>query len=163
MPDVAQPALLCFDGSDDAGAAITAAAKLLGTREAVLITVWEPVSVWAPYDPAAFLGAGVGKLGSHALGLDEIAEEVAEDNVQRGIELARQAGFETTGRTVRGKTWQAICDTAAELDAAAIVLGARGLSRVSAMLLGSVSAAVVAHARRPVLVIPHHRGEEDGD
>jgi nucleotide-binding universal stress UspA family protein len=148
------PALLCFDGSDDAGAAIATAAELVGSRQAVVVTVWEPVSVWAPYDPGAVLSAGVAKLGSKALGLDEIARQVAEENLQRGVELARQAGFEARGQTAHGKTWQAICETAEELQAAPIVLGARGLSRVGAMVLGSVSAAVVAHARRPVLVIP---------
>jgi nucleotide-binding universal stress UspA family protein len=151
---VPQPVLLCFDGSDDARAAIKAAVELLGTREAVVVTAWEPVSVWAPYDPGAVLSAGVAKLSSNALGLDEIAQQVAEENTQRGVELARQAGFEARGQTVRGKTWHAICDAADELDAAPIVLGARGLSRIGAMVLGSVSAAVVAHARRPVLVVP---------
>jgi nucleotide-binding universal stress UspA family protein len=155
------PALLCFDGSEDAGAAITTAGELLGSREAVVVTVWEPVNVWAPSDPGGVLSAGVAKLGSQALGLDDIAREVAEENLARGLELARQAGFEARGQTVRGKTWQAICDTARELHAEPIVLGARGLSRVGAMLLGSVSAAVVAHAGRPVLVIP--RQNDAGD
>jgi nucleotide-binding universal stress UspA family protein len=149
-----QPALLCFDGSDDAGAAIAAAAELLGSRQAVVVTAWEPLSVWAPYDPGGVLSAGVAKLGTKALGLDEIALEVAEENLKRGLELARAAGFDARGQTARGKTWQAICETADELQAEPIVLGARGLSRVGAMVLGSVSAAVVAHARRPVLVIP---------
>jgi hypothetical protein len=44
---------------------------------------------------------------------------------------------------------------AGELDAGAIVLGARGLGRVESTLLGSVSSAVVHNARRPTLVVPH--------
>jgi nucleotide-binding universal stress UspA family protein len=148
------PPLLCFDGSDDATAAIKAARGLLGASEAVVLTVWEPVSVWAPYDPGAVLSAGVAKLGSKALGLDEIAREMAEEMLQRGILLAEQAGFQARGQVAQGKAWQAICDTADELEAEPIVLGARGLSRVESMFLGSVSAGVVAHARRPVLVIP---------
>lgn len=153
-------ALLCFDGSDDATAAITTAAELLGSREAVVLTVWEPVAVWAPYDPGAVLSAGVAKLGSKALGLDEITSQVAEENVERGVDLARKAGFSASGQTARGKTWQAICHVATELDAAPIVLGARGLSRIGAMVLGGVSSAVIARARRPVLVLPR-QGPED--
>jgi nucleotide-binding universal stress UspA family protein len=76
------------------------------------------------------------------------------------VQLAREAGFDARGQLARGKTWRAICDTADELDAAPIVLGARGLSRVESVLLGSVSEAVLVHAKRPVLVIPHHDSDD---
>jgi len=94
------------------------------------------------------------KLASRALGLDEIARDLAEERVTQGGELARQAGFEAEGRTVGGKPWRAICDVADDVDAEPIVVGARGLSRIQSALLGSVSAAVVQHAHRSVLVVP---------
>ena len=156
MQFVSSPALLlAYDGSDDSAAAITSAAALFSVRDAVVVTVWEPVAVWAPYDPAAVLSAGVTKLGSKSLGLDEIAREVAEETLASGVRLAGEAGFTARGHLAHGKPWQAICETATEHDAAAIVLGARGLGRVESVLLGSVSTAVVSHAHRPVLVIPH--------
>jgi nucleotide-binding universal stress UspA family protein len=157
------PVLLCFDGSEDAAVAIAAAGELLMPREAVVVTVWEPVAVWEPYDPGALLSAGVASIGSEALGLDEIANRVAEDKVDRGVRLAREGGFDARGEIARGKTWHAICETADALDASTIVLGARGLSRVKSMLLGSVSSAVVTHAKRPVLVIPHHGSGDPAD
>ena len=156
----AHTALLCFDGSADAAGAIASAGELLAGRAAVVLTVWEPVAVWQPYDPGAVLGAGIAKLGSRALGLDEIASELAQEKLDRGVELAREAGFDARGQLAHGKTWRAICDTAEELDAAPIVLGARGLSRVESVLLGSVSEAVLVHAKRPVFVIPRHESEE---
>ena len=69
--------LLCFDGSDDAVAAIASAGRMLGPRNAVVLTVSEPVTVWQPYDPATALTAPLSKLASRALGLDEIARDVA--------------------------------------------------------------------------------------
>ena len=89
----AAPVLLCYDGSDDAAAAITAASALFSVRDAVVVTVWEPVAVWAPYDPAALLSAGVSTLGSRALGLDQISREVAEETLARGVKLARPGGL----------------------------------------------------------------------
>lgn len=147
-------ALLCFDGSGDAVNAITVAGELLGSRAATVLTVWEPVAIWEPYDPATILSAGVSRLAAKELGLDEIARDIARSTMERGLELARQAGFDATGKISSGKAWRAICDAAQQIDAAPIVLGARGLSRVQSALLGSVSAAVAAHAKRAVLVIP---------
>jgi len=153
----AHPVLLCFDGSDAAAAAIAKAGELLGPRTAVLLTVWEPLSVWEPYDPATILTAPVSKLASKELGLDEIAHELAREKSDRGVALARTAGFEVQGRVAEGKSWSTICDVAEKLDAEPVVVGARGLSRVQSALLGSVSSAVLAHVDRPVLVIPTHR------
>jgi nucleotide-binding universal stress UspA family protein len=152
------PVLLCFDGSDDAATAIAQAAELLAPRRAVVLTVWEPVATWEPYDPATVLSAPMSKLLSRELGVDDIAAQLAEEKVKQGVALASSAGFAAQGRAAHGKTWRAICDVAHEIDAATIVVGARGLSRMGSLLLGSVSSAVLAHAERPVLVVPHHGG-----
>ena len=153
------PTLLCFDGSDDAAHAIGVAGRVLGPRSAVVVTVWEPVAIWEPYDPGAVVSGAVSRLGAEALGLDEIARDLAHSTMERGVELARAAGFDANGHVASGKTWRAICDTAGDNGAVPIVLGARGLSRVESMLLGSVSAAVVAHAGRAVLVVPRAQTE----
>jgi nucleotide-binding universal stress UspA family protein len=154
------PTLLCYDGSDEAGDAIAAAGRLIAERDAVVVTVWEPVATWEPYDPGAILSAGVARLGSQTLGLDEIARQIADEKLERGLEHARKAGFDARGQVAGGKTWRAICDLADELDSRVIVLGARGLSRMGSMLLGSVSGAVVVHAKRAVLVIPRHDADD---
>jgi nucleotide-binding universal stress UspA family protein len=150
------PVLLCYDGSDDAAVAIQSVARMLGPRSAVVLTVWERVAVWQPSDPATALTAPLSELASRALGLDEISADVARKQVEHGLELARAAGFIAQSRIAQGKSWRVICEIGDELEAEAIVVGARGLSRVQSALLGSVSAAVVQHARRPVLVVPHN-------
>jgi nucleotide-binding universal stress UspA family protein len=95
------------------------------------------------------------KLAERALGVDQVLEEIARETLDRGVALAREAGLIPEGQLIRGKPWSAICAAASEVDAEAIVLGARGLSRMQSVLLGSVSFAVLTHAKRPVLVIPH--------
>ncbi|MEO6859890.1 MAG: universal stress protein [Solirubrobacteraceae bacterium] len=160
--EVVAPVLLCFDGSEDAAAAIATAGRLLGSRPAVVLTVWEPVRVWEPYDPATVISAPLARLASEELGLDEIAADLAREKAERGLALARDAGFDATSRIARGKTWRTICEVAEELDAEPIVVGARGLGRVESALLGGVSSAVVVHASRPVLVVPPHEGDPAG-
>jgi nucleotide-binding universal stress UspA family protein len=150
------PVLLCFDGSDDAAHAIAHAGRLLGPRQAVVLSVWEPVAVWQPYDPATAITAPISRLASSALGLDEIARDLAQERATAGVEMARRAGFDAQSRIAGGKPWRVICNVADEIEAEPIVLGARGLSRVQSALIGSVSAATVQHARHAVLVVPRH-------
>lgn len=151
-----RPVLLCFDGSEDATHAIARAGELLGPRPAVVLSVWEPVHVWQPYDPATAITAPVSRLASNALGLDDIARDLAEERATAAVEIARRAGFDAQSRVSGGKPWRVICDVAEEIDADPIVLGARGLSRVQSALLGSVSAATVQHTRHAVLIVPRH-------
>jgi nucleotide-binding universal stress UspA family protein len=150
--------LLCFDGSDDAAAAIGRAAALLKSRTAVVLTAWEEASSWEPFDPGSIVGAGVSRLAVDASGIDDIIAGVAKDKLAHGVELAKAAGFaDATGRLGCGRAWRVICDVADELDAGTIVLGARGLSRLESVLVGSVCSAVIAHTARPVLVIENRQ------
>ena len=149
-------ALLCFDGSDDAAAAISKAGELLGPRPAIVLSVWEPVRVWEPWDPVTIVSAQLGRLVAKEVDLDRIVADLARDKAEHAVALARAAGFDATARVAGGKAWVAICEVADELDAEPIVIGSRGLGRAQSALLGSVSCAVIAHARRAVLVGPTH-------
>lgn len=149
--------LLCFDGSDDAAAAIATAGRLLGPRRAVVLTVWEPVRVWEPWDPATILSAPLERLIARSQGVDEISAEIAREKADRGVAVAAAAGFDALGRVVQGEPWEMICAVADEMDAESVVIGSRGLGRARSALLGSVSQAVIAHCARPVLVGGHLR------
>jgi nucleotide-binding universal stress UspA family protein len=153
--------LFAYDGSDHAAAAIAKAGELLGagSAEAVVLAVWEPLTVHA-------LQAGVaGGFAPPIVPLDlpelnEESEQHAKELAERGAGLAGQAGFDAK------PAWAAedrgIADTivasADELDADLIVLGARGLAGVRAFL-GSVSNHVLQHAKRPVLVVPSKKDD----
>ncbi len=145
MPD--RPLLLCYDGSDDAKHAIAEAASLMGSRPALVVSVWQDAAAIPSF---AWVGA--------ATNLDELmdaARESTEGIAAEGVELAEAAGLKASPLVVeaRGPVWEAIVEVADKRDASAIVLGSRGLSGIKGVLLGSVSGAVVHHANRPALVV----------
>jgi len=150
--------LFAYDGSDSANAAIAKAGELLdGTRgEAVVLSVWEPLTVAAI--KAARFGGPVA-VPPDAASEDERSEEQARELAEHGAEVARQHGFDAS--PLASADARAIADTivqqAEELDADLIVVGARGLAGVRAFL-GSVSNHVIQHAHRAALVIPPQGG-----
>jgi nucleotide-binding universal stress UspA family protein len=144
-----RPVLIAHDGSPGSAAAIQAAGKLLGPRRATVATVWSPIVVPAP---------DIGGAPSHPAywsDLEPKVVEAAQQTAEQGARLARDAGFDAEARTASGApAWRAIVSLAEELDAAAIVIGARGLSGFKSALLGSTSNAVLHHAKHPVVVVP---------
>jgi nucleotide-binding universal stress UspA family protein len=148
------PLILCYDGSEPAKHAIHRAAGLLAPRRALVLTAWLPTVV---------LGPGVGGI-ANAFNFVELDRAAAEEGcriAEEGARVARDAGLGAEPVTVKasGPVWHTIVETADRHEAAAIVMGSRGLTALRSMLLGSVSGGVVHHADRPTLVI--HRPSED--
>jgi len=146
--------LFAYDGSEGADAAIAASARFLrrDDRDAVVLTVWEPLIVEALR--AMRFGGSVPPVPPNVAEVDDSAEAQAEQLAEHGARLAGEAGFEARALWVADerRIADAIVERAKELDADLIVTGTRGLTGVSA-LLGSVSSHVVQQARRPVLVV----------
>lgn len=145
--------LICYDGSADARAAIAEAGRVLSGHPAIVLTVWPPVAELMARTPAGMgLMAGIGD--SYAL--DDTSREGAERAAAEGVELARQAGFDASARTVPqiGTVADTILDQADAVNATAIVMGSRGRTGLKSLLLGSVSHGVVQRADRAVLVTP---------
>lgn len=153
VPGDAAPAIFATDGSAPATHAIQTATALLRPRPALMASAWQPVS--------------------YAVGLAMIAipDEVARQGADRVDEQARlraagQAGegagaltvagwhSETTAIEARHHVASSIAATAAEHDAAVIVTGTRGRSRIIATLLGSTAEGILRDAGRPVLLVP---------
>ena len=166
--EAGRPALLCYDGSEPARLAIEHAGGVLGGGPAVVLTIWESVA-------SGVLRHGVplpGELGRESTTIaKDVVEELDSGTAERaaaaaaeGAELAAAAGFEARHEARRALAraaerdtatiWRAILDFADEIDARVIVLGSRGRSGVSSVLLGSVSYGVVHNSRRPLLVVP---------
>jgi len=145
---VAAPILICYDGSEGAKHAIDAAAGLLDGHPAVVLAVGPPLTAEESY----------AALGTLVPSFQELNEEQALERAKEGAELAASAGFSAEARAeVAAPTWEGVIHVADEIDAAAIVIGSRGLTGVKEALSGSVSHAVAEHAGRPVLIVPPSR------
>lgn len=151
--------LVAYDGSAIADQAVERAATLFAGRPLKIVTAWKSAASLAGVARAA-LPDDVIRAGIE--GLDRQAGEGAEATARHGAELAAAAGAEADWAAVLApqSVWVTILDEAARMDAAAIVVGARGRSGIASIVLGSVSSGVVQHARRPVLVV-HPVEQED--
>jgi nucleotide-binding universal stress UspA family protein len=139
------PLLIAYDGSDQAKAAIEAAARHLRTpRKALVLTVWMHL------EAIPFWGAPVVELPP-----DLTAETIAAATkvAAEGVELATAAGFEAEAVVEPGEpVWRRIVEIAEERSAGLIVLGSHGRSGVAYALMGSIATAVSQHAKQAVLI-----------
>ena len=144
--------LIAYDGSDGARAAIGAAARLFPGRPADVLSVWKSVADVVPASVIA-IPADVAREASGVLDRETQAE--SEREAEEGAKLAREAGLEASPRSERCavNVWSTIADIADREEVAAVVVGSRGRSGLSSLLLGSVSAGLVHHSTRPVLVV----------
>jgi len=156
MPEVS-PIVIAYDGSDAARAAVSQAAALFGSRHAIVLTVWEPGladymlmpntmgtgTMMMPYDPATVQA------------IDKAAEDHARDIAEDGVKLAQAGGLQAEALPVRDAADIAdtILETASERDAAAIVIGSRGLKGFKSKMMGSSSSSVLSRSAVPVVIV----------
>jgi nucleotide-binding universal stress UspA family protein len=142
----AGPVVIAYDGSDLAKRAIEQAGRQLGNgRDSLVLTVWQLVDLgFVPVSGTEIDAART----------DEV-RQAAEDTAAEGAALAEAAGFRARSEATEAvPTWRGIVDFADEHDAGMIVLGSHSRSGLSGVLLGSVSSAVMEHARRPLMIVP---------
>ena len=149
--------LLCYDRSEDAKRAIESAGSLFETRRALVLSVWQPV---ADVGLVPWYGETASMVDFAEL--DRKAAEAGARVAANGVRIAQAAGFEAEPLAVKATqpVWKTILDVADTHQAAAIVMGSRGLSGVRSLLLGSVSNAVIHHTTRPTLVVRPSTDEE---
>ena len=144
--------LLAYDGSEDAKAAIQHAARLIPGTAATVLTIWEPFTTMLARTPETLRPLAAAR---DAEDIDRQEASASEQSAQEGVEFARAAGIDATAliTPLKGSVADTIIEQADRLDVDAIVVGSRGLTGM-ALLLGSVSLAVVQHADRTVVVVP---------
>jgi nucleotide-binding universal stress UspA family protein len=150
------PVLIAYDGSDTARHAISEAGRLFGSREVLVVTVWEPGLAYESSMPTA--GLEMPPVPVDVEGAREVEEELherARQTAQEGAQLAQSAGLEAKGLAVADEVHvaDAIVGLAKKRGVAAIVVGSRGLKGLRARLEGSTSNAVLRHAPCPVVVV----------
>jgi nucleotide-binding universal stress UspA family protein len=137
--------LFAYDGSELAKLAIEeAGSQLADGRKALVVCVWQPADVgFVPSNEQHFDATAAGEVR-------KAAEEVAA----AGAVLAEQAGFKAESVAVKAApTWKGIVEAAEEHAATLIVLGSHRRRGLVGHILGSVSAAVVAHSASSVLIV----------
>jgi nucleotide-binding universal stress UspA family protein len=148
----ATPILVAYDGSEHARAAVTQTGRLFPGRSAAVVSAWRSVKEVVH---ASLIALPASVAQEAQIKMDAAARDAAQALADEGAELARAAGLDAHGEAIEatGALWPAIVRAADDHDAAVVVLGSRGRSAIRSAMLGSVSAGVVHHSRRPVMVV----------
>src|SRR4051795_10467332 len=152
-----RPVLVAYDGSPESQAAVRAGAVLMPGRPLLVVSVWEPglaMMMTPPSDELSGL-TSIPPSAETMATVDRAQRDHAADAAEAGAAIARELGAEAEPYAVPEE--RDIAETIAELaerrDAAAVVIGSRGLGRVKSRLLGSTSHGLLRRTQRPVLVV----------
>jgi nucleotide-binding universal stress UspA family protein len=152
----ARPAVVAFDGSAEARAAVAAASELFPGRRLVIVSVWEPGLALALAPTRDLTGVGYPPPTAEEVeALDRVQHDHAVEMAEAGAALARELGATAEPDPVADEADVAdtIAAVAERVDACAIIVGSRGLGRVRSRLFGSTSREVLQRSGRPVLVV----------
>jgi nucleotide-binding universal stress UspA family protein len=152
--------LIAYDGSDAARQAVRVAARLMGACHMLVVTVWEEGLAYAAQPMAPDQMAMTPMVNPEvAQDVDRGMHEHADRVSRSGAEMARSLGVTADAIAVpdEGNISATILAVARERNAAAVVVGSRGLSGLRARLEGSTSKALLKHASCPVIVV--HQAE----
>lgn len=138
--------IIATDGSPGANRAVDAAAKLakITGSDLLILTVGGNIS-----------GAKLRQLASAEGDLSETLETAANKILDRARKRALRSGVSAAKlRSEWGDPAEAIIDTVRRENADLLVVGRRGRSRLSGLLLGSVSQKLTSLAPCNVMVVP---------
>jgi nucleotide-binding universal stress UspA family protein len=137
------------DGSPNSERALNWAMKLAAALHA-------PLTVVAVHEVAKSYWGGIPVTGPADRPLLEKLQQAAEEMTQKAAKQLGDAGPPSVKvHAVNGFVVKELVD--ASQDADMVVVGARGGSGFSRLLMGSVSSEVVQHSACPVVIVPHAR------
>jgi nucleotide-binding universal stress UspA family protein len=136
-------------------------ARLLSTRQVVLVTVWEEGLAFV----AAPTGLGVGGPAlidpASIAEIEDAAQQHAVRVAHEGAQLARTLGLTAEPLAIAdvGGVGETILGVARDRNPAVIVIGSHGLGGLLARLEGSTASHLLKHAKCPVLAV-HPEADE---
>ena len=144
------PMLFCYDGSEGSRRALAAAAEWITPGDVVVLTVWTPANVLL-----ARAGSFIVAIPNEGE-VDDQEAASAKRIAEEGAAGARKRGYNAEARVAEAteSVARTIVEVAEEINAGLVVCGQRGRGAIGSALLGSVSHALAAHTRRPVLIAP---------
>jgi nucleotide-binding universal stress UspA family protein len=155
------PVVIAFDGSPAALSALREAAELLAPRPGLVVVVWE---AGAAYDLATIPSAGLEEPPAQldfrrAAELDLALYTDAQNMAGHGAAIARSLGMPADARAVADELTvsETLIRVAADVDAAAVVVGRHDHGVVHDVLAGSTAKELLRHAPCPVLVVRHEQ------
>ena len=134
--------LVAFDGSESAKNALAVSVKL-AKQDNSLIKVLDVVS---PYNGNVTLTDGSN--------IKKTSEDLAEEIFVGARAIADKEGIQISTIIVQGEPFQQISVIAEDEDFDLIVMGRQGISHFERELMGSVTARVIGHTSKNVLVVP---------
>lgn len=139
-----RPVLICWDGSEAAARAIDHAAAIVGAARRATV-----LFAHVPTESARGILGGFSAPDAPIMGPAD-----AEVLMEQGLRVAREAGFEASGRPViaESKTSEIIASTAEAEGSLLITMGQRERSGIGTLVLGSVARGVLEADHRPVLL-----------
>ena len=146
------PAVIGYDGSDSARAAIARTARFLHGRGALIANAWySPVTSAFSDAPALVPAAGSEPDEAFERPYRASADQLADE----GVAFAAELGLDARAVAINHQAgpWRELAALARAEHASVIVVGSRGRGAIAGTVLGSVSAGLVHHADRPVLVV----------
>jgi nucleotide-binding universal stress UspA family protein len=152
--DLDGPALIGYDGSDGARAAIATTARLYPTRSALVVHAWSS-PFQRSYTGTALAAVSLPEVTEVTQELHEGFAEQARALADEGAAHARSQGLAARGVAVEGGpgAWRPLIATGRAHGAAVVVAGCRGRGAVRSTILGSVSAGLVHNAELPILIV----------
>jgi len=145
--------VVAVDGSENSKRAAKVAVHLAVKYQAELVAVHVVPRLTYGFTPTSLARPAVPPTG-YGLAYNEMRKE-AEGYVSEVVSTAEPLGLSAKGEILEDKlsTVEAIMDFANREKADLIVTGTRGRSGFAKLVVGSVSAGVVAHAHCAVLVV----------
>ena len=157
MSEPRTPIIVAFDGSPEAIEAVRTASVLFPTRLLVIVSIWEPGLAAMAMMPTAEVGATayVPPSPEQVEVFDRAQRNHAQATADAGVQLAVEAGAEAEAAPVPDdlNVAETVAEIAEQRDAAALVVGSRGLGRMKAAVLGSTTRRLLHETRRPVVVV----------